>query len=160
MSATDCTRPAERRGRDLAPQDGRDLVAVEAVEDAAGLLRLDQPLVELARISPSARSIASRVISWKTRRRCGTFGLEHLQQVPADRLALAVFVGREQQLVGALERVLELCDRLLLVVGDDVERLEVLVDRDADVPYLAPSPWGLAGPIRRSRMWPMLDATL
>ena len=35
-------------GQDLAPQDGRHLVAVEAVEDAAGLLGVDQLAVEVA----------------------------------------------------------------------------------------------------------------
>src|SRR5579875_2016014 len=30
---------------DLLPEDGRDLVAVEAIEDPARLLRIDQPLV-------------------------------------------------------------------------------------------------------------------
>ena len=34
----------------LAPEDGRDLVAVEAVEDAAGLLRVDEAVVDLARL--------------------------------------------------------------------------------------------------------------
>jgi hypothetical protein len=46
---------------------GRDLVAVEPVEDAAGLLRVDEVLVELAGVLDGAR-IASRVISWKTMR--------------------------------------------------------------------------------------------
>ena len=35
-------------------------------------------------------------------------GLEHLEQVPGDRLALAVLVGREVELVGVLEQLLEL----------------------------------------------------
>ena len=34
----------------LPPEDGRDLVAVEAVEDAARLLRVDEALVDLARL--------------------------------------------------------------------------------------------------------------
>ncbi len=36
--------------RDLAPQDGRDLVAVQAVEDPPGLLRVDQAHVDLPRL--------------------------------------------------------------------------------------------------------------
>ena len=58
---------------DLAPEDRRDLVAVETVEDAARLLRVDEPS-SISRVSPSARSIAGRVISWNTMRRTGTFG--------------------------------------------------------------------------------------
>ena len=58
--------------------------------------------------------------------------LQHLEQVPGDRLALAVFVGREQELVGLLQELLQLADLLLLVRVDDVERLEVVLDVDAE----------------------------
>jgi hypothetical protein len=40
------------------------------------------------------------VISWNTIRRTGTFGFRHLDEMPRDRLALAILVRREQQLVG------------------------------------------------------------
>ena len=40
---------------DLLPQHGRDLLAVQPVEDAAGLLRVDEPLVDLAGL-PEARA--------------------------------------------------------------------------------------------------------
>src|ERR1700747_703909 len=36
---------------DLLPEDRRDLVAVEPVEDAPRLLRVDEPLVDVARLS-------------------------------------------------------------------------------------------------------------
>ena len=62
----------------------------------------------------------------------GNLRLEHLVQVPGDRLALAVFVGREQELVGVLEERLQLGDLLLLVRVDDVERAEVVLDVDAE----------------------------
>ena len=40
-----------RQGRaDLAPQEGRDLVAVEAVEDAAGLLRVHEGRIQVASV--------------------------------------------------------------------------------------------------------------
>jgi len=40
--------PAGRKpGHDLAPQDGRHLVAVEPVEDTAGLLGIDQAAIEV-----------------------------------------------------------------------------------------------------------------
>ena len=90
---------------DLLPEDGRDLVAVEAIEDPARLLRVDEPLVD-RRASPRARArIASFVISWKTMRRTGTpfFGFSTCEQVPGDRLALAILVRREQELVGVRE---------------------------------------------------------
>ena len=79
-----------------------------------------------------ARAIASGVISWKTIRRVGTFGLSSSRQVPRDGLALAVLVSGEVELVGVLEQRLELGDLLLLVGWHDVERLEVVVDVDAE----------------------------
>ncbi len=85
----------------------------------------------ISRGCSSASTIASRVISWNTSRRCGTFGFSTSGEVPADRFALAVLVGREVEHVGVLERVLELLDLLLLLGRDDVERLEVVVDVDA-----------------------------
>src|SRR5271165_4957960 len=54
-------------------------------------------------------------------------GLQHLQQVPCDRLALAILIGGEEELVGVLEQFLELGDLLLLIRVDHVERLKVMV---------------------------------
>jgi hypothetical protein len=72
------------------------------------------------------------VISWKTIR------LELLQQVPGDGLALAVFIGGEQEFVGVLEQALELGDLLPLVAVHDVQGLEVVVHVDAQAgPRLA-----------------------
>ena len=68
----------------------------------------------------------------------GTVGDEHLGEVPGDRLALAVLVGREVELVGALQQLLEVGHHRLLAVRDDVERLEAVVDVDAEArPSLA-----------------------
>jgi hypothetical protein len=52
--------------------------------------------------------------------------------MPGDRLAFAVFIGREQELVGGGEELLQLADLLPLVRVDDVERLEVVLDVDAE----------------------------
>ena len=58
--------------------------------------------------------------------------LQHLDEVPGDRLAFAVFVCREQQLVGLGELAAQVRDDRLLLRVDDVERLEVVVDVDAE----------------------------
>ena len=44
------TRPADRPRFDAPPQHGRHLVAVQAVEDAAGLGGVDEAVVEVARV--------------------------------------------------------------------------------------------------------------
>ena len=52
--------------------------------------------------------------------------------MPRDRLALAVLVRREQELVRIGEVLLELRDDLLLARVDDVVRLEVLLHVDTE----------------------------
>ena len=46
--------PGGEARHDLLPEDGRDLVAVEPVEDAPRLLRVDEPGVDLARLAERA----------------------------------------------------------------------------------------------------------
>ena len=53
-------------------------------------------------------------------------------EMPGDRLALAVFVCCEQELVGIRELLAQIRHDALLVGIDDVVRLEVVVDRDAE----------------------------
>ena len=60
-------------------------------------------------------------------------GVQHLEQVPGDRLALAVLVGGQVKLVGVGEEALEGPNLVPFVVIDDVEGFEVVVDVDAQV---------------------------
>ncbi len=119
-------------GADLAPEHRRDLVPVETVEDAAGLLRVDQRGVELAGgLLRALDGLLGDLVEHHALDR--HLGLEHLQEVPRDGLALAVLIGCEEELVGFLQRPLELGDRLLLRVGDDVVGLEAVVDVDREL---------------------------
>ena len=54
--------------------------------------------------------------------------------MPGDRLALAVLVRREQELVGVGEALLQVGDHLLLAGVDDVVRLESVVDVHTERP--------------------------
>ena len=124
--------PARRQlGRHLLPQHRADLVAVEPVQDAAGLLGVDQVDVQVARVGGGLqdRRLGDLVEHHPLDRDAR---LERLEQVPGDRLALAVTVRREVELVDVLEQALELGDRALLLGADDVERLEVRVDVDPE----------------------------
>jgi hypothetical protein len=60
------------------------------------------------------------------------FRLEHLQQVPADRFAFAIRVGREHDGRGRLHRGLQVLHVLPLVFGHDVVGREVAVGIDAE----------------------------
>jgi len=58
---------------------------------------------------------------------------EHLDQVPRDRLALAVLVGREEELVGTLEGAAQRGDHVLgPALGWRVLQPEVVLDVDAE----------------------------
>ena len=121
------------RATDPAPQHRRDLVADEPVEDAATLLRLDQLHVELARMGDGLldRLLGDLVEDHPLDREAG-LGLEHLEEVPRDRLALAILIGREVELVGVLERPPQAADDLRLLRRDHVLRLEVVLDVDRE----------------------------
>ncbi len=116
---------------DLLPQDRADLVPVEPVEDAAGLLGVDQGLVQLARVRHGLldRGAGDLVEHHPADR---DLRLQRLDQVPGDGLALAVLICREVQLGGLLDQFLELGDLGLAVRRDHVQRLEAVVDVDAE----------------------------
>ena len=90
-------------GHDLLPQHRRDLVAVEAVEDAAGLLGVDQAAVELAGIVDGVLDrLGGDLVEHHPPDR--DLGVEHLEQVPGDGLPLAVLIRRQVELVGVLQQ--------------------------------------------------------
>ena len=117
---------------DLLPEHRADLVAVQPVEDAPRLLGVDKATVEIARVLDR---MADRL--WRDlvedHPPDGHLRVQHLQEVPRNRLALAILIGREIELVGLLQQRLQVADLVLLVGGDDVQRLEVVVDVDAEV---------------------------
>ena len=114
---------------DLLPEHRRDLVAVETVEDPARLLRVDESLVDVPRVLERADDGVLRdLVEHHAANR--HLRLQRLDEMPGDRLAFAVLVRREQQLVRAGELLLEPGHDLLLLRVDDVVRLEVVLDGD------------------------------
>ena len=95
QSGRDGLHPARREpGHDLLPQHGRDLVAVETVQDATRLLGTDQTGVEVSRV---VRRVLDGVLGdlVEDHPSDGDLGLELLAQVPGDGLALAVLISGE-----------------------------------------------------------------
>ncbi len=84
----------------------------------------------------------------------GDLGLEHLEQVPGDRLALAVLICGEQDLVGVPEGALELGDGLRLAVVDDVVGVNPLSMSIEYLPYACFLSAGMSFLSARSRMCP------
>ena len=117
-------------GHDLLPEDRRDLVAVEPVEDPARLLGLDEVHVEVTRVLGGLEDRRLGDLVEDHPLHGDVLRLELVEEVPGDRLALAVLVGGEEELVGVLEQVLELADLGLLPLGHDVVGLEAVLDVD------------------------------
>ena len=114
----------------LLPQQRRNRVAHQPIEDSPGFLGVHQLHVELAGLAQGAldRLFGDLVEHHPLDR---NLGVQQLQQVPADRFPFAVFIRREQQLIGRFERVLELFDDLLFVFGNHIERFKVFLGVDA-----------------------------
>ena len=120
---------------DLLPEHRRDLEAVEAVEDPAGLLRVDKALVDVPGLGERALDGVLRDLV-EHHAAHGDLRLQHLAEVPGDGLALAILVRCEQELVGLGELLLEIGDDPFLVGVDDVERLEPVLNVDAELAVL------------------------
>ncbi len=133
MRTCDALHPPGRRGLAADPntrhRTRRRLPPDDAIEDAAGLLRLDEIHVEFTRrVERFADRVRRDLVEHHPLDR--HLGVEHLAHVPADRFALAVLVGGEDQLVGVLQRLLQFGDDLLLARVHDVDDVEVVVGVD------------------------------
>ena len=112
---------------DLLPEQLRDIVAIQPIQDPASFLSTNQRIVDFSRV-------VDRLLN-------GFFGdfvedepldrhlrLEHFIQVPADGLAFAVFVCREIQVFGVLQCFSQFGNLLLLVSRNDIDRREAILD--------------------------------
>ena len=126
---------------DLAPQDLGDLVAVDAVQDAAGLLSVDQPTVDLARVIDGVlNGGGGDLVEHHSFDRDLGRGVQDLEQMPSNGLPFAILIGGEIELVGVLEEPLQAADMAFLVGVNQVEGLEVVLDVDSqDLPFLVRS---------------------
>ena len=114
-TATLCTRPA-----DAACPRPNTRHSTGDVSQPTRRSRMRRPSCASTSFMSSSRRIVERLAD-RVRRDLvehhaphGHLRLQHLEHVPADRLTLAVFVGCEDELVGALQRRLQLGDDLLL----------------------------------------------
>ena len=113
----------------LAPEDRRDLVAVEAIEDSAGLGGVHQLVVHAAGIGECMLDgrLGDFVEDHPVHRH---LGLEVLLEVGGDRLPLAVLVGCEIERVGVLEECLQFLDDRRPALGELVVGFETVLHVD------------------------------
>ncbi len=122
--------PGREAEGELGPDQGRDVVADDAVEDPAGPLRVVELLVELAGVAhPVVDALLGDLVELHALD-LELRALDLLGDVERDGLALAIGVGREQDLVHLLGGGLELFEDLLLALDDPVRLGEVVRDVD------------------------------
>ena len=97
--------PGAQPAADLVPEERADLVADEPIEDAARLLRVDHLLVDLGgMLERREHALLGDLVEHQAADLLPVARAELLGQVPADRLAFAVGVGRDEDLVGRPSR--------------------------------------------------------
>ena len=120
-------------GRHLLPQNRRDLVAVEAVQQPAGLLGVHEPPIHVPGVRQRRPDgVGGDLVEHEPAHGHLRRGREHFEQVPSDRLTLAVLVGCQIQLVGSGHQLLEVAHRVPLGVAQHVQRLEAVLHVDAE----------------------------
>ena len=118
---------------DLVPEQRADLVAHEAVEHAPRPLCGDHPHVDGPRM---LQRILNRLLGDFVEREAvnlALLALQLLNEVPADRLALAIRVGGDVDVGRVLRRVLQLFNDLLARLDGFVRFGELVVDVDAQL---------------------------
>ncbi len=121
--------PRGQRRSDLAPQHLGHGVAEEPVDDAPGLLGVDQAGVDVAGLLDRLLDrLAGDLVEHHPLG--GHPRVEHLGEVPGDGLALAILISREIELVGGLERGLQLADDIPLARRHHIAGFEAVVDVD------------------------------
>ena len=118
---------------DLHPQQRADLVAHQAVEHAARLLRIDQLLIDGARLLDGALDRLFRDLVEFHAARAVRVDAQDVRQVPGDRLALAVRVGRENDGLGASGLLADALEHLAAAPDRDILGFKVVLNIDAQL---------------------------
>ena len=125
--------PRREPAADLARQERAERVADEPVDDPARLLRVDEVGVDPARVRERVLDGPLGDLRERHPARLRRGHVRGLGDVPRDRLALAIEVGREEDGVRGLRRLLDLVDLLAAVLGDHVLGREPVVDVDPEL---------------------------
>ena len=139
--------PGGKTAADFIPEQRRDLIAHQAVEHAASLLRVDQVLIDGARMFERCLHgalgdfVESDALNARRRPSSPFFSFlaffllavvaEFERQMGGDGLAFAVRIRRQIDGVRRGRQLFQLGDNFLFAGDDDVIRLEVVRDIDA-----------------------------
>ena len=131
--------PGRKPARHLHPKKGRDLEADDTVEEPARLLCVDAVLVDFAGTGESVLNRPARDFVEDDAAEAPGIAANHLAEVPGDRLALAIEVGREVHVVRRLRELLEVADHLLLAGNHLVGSAPAVVRIDSHAPNELPA---------------------
>ena len=120
-------------GLDLFPQQRAELIAHDAVKDAARLLGVHQILIDLARRLDALGDDASGDLVEGHALRLFVREIQKLFQMPRNGLALAIRVGREIDGVRALGALFQIRDHVLAALDGDILRLKARLDVHAEL---------------------------
>ena len=126
--------PRRARARQLPPQHRRQREAEQIIERPARQIGIDQRLIDGARMRHRlghrllGDGVEDDALDGLLAERL--LLLEEFQHMPGDRLALAIGVGGENELVGALDRLGDVVEPLLRLGIDLPEHLEIVVRID------------------------------
>ena len=126
--------PGREATADLFPEEGGEAVADEAVEDAAGLLSVDETHVYFPRIGNGGLySAGGDLMELDAVYRLAVFACaRHFAHVPRYGFAFAVGVSCQVDGTSGLHAPFEVLDGLVLVAGYNVLGSEVVLDVDAE----------------------------
>ena len=111
----------------LAPQNRRNLITVETVQNTAGLLRIHQIHIQIPQI---LKSTLNRLFSDLRERHPvhRHLRLQNLQKVPRNRFTLTVSIRRQIQSISIFQLTLQIRDPLLLIRVHHVIRLKTMIN--------------------------------
>ena len=125
------------RSGELAPQNRREIEADEIIESAARQIGVDQRLIDLARIAQGGQHgiLGDRVEGHALDRNAlqNALVVQRFQDVPGDRFAFAIRVGRENELFRALDRPGDIVQPFAAPVVERPDHLEVVFGIDRAV---------------------------
>ena len=118
---------------DFIPKQRADLVSHEPVENPARLLRVDDMLVDAARILDGRANRLRRDLIKKDAEHFGLVAVEDFLEVLANRFAFAVRVSGEQNAIRGPGGSAQFLDDFFFSGYDFVDRLEMVLDIDAEL---------------------------
>ena len=118
---------------DLAPEERAELVADDAVEHAARLLRVHAVEVDRVRILDRCLNGGLRDLVEDDAAILVRVDAQNVREMPSDRLAFAVRIACQIDLGGALRILLQRLDEIALAADIDVLRRKVVLNVDAEL---------------------------